>query len=104
MHHSWSGWNSLLITCNYYNISVCQVQFNKKTEKAWSDLIPHLKEISAETGMSISSTFPIGGGGGATAPGYNYDSAPPAAPAYTTHTGGGSNFREEEEEEDLVGV
>jgi hypothetical protein len=94
-------------------ISTCydvqQVQFNKKTEKAWSDLIPHLKEISAETGMSISSTFPIGGaadgGGGGAA--YNYAAAPPAAPAaYSTHSGGGggSNFREEEEEEDLVGV
>lgn len=97
-------------------MGIVQVQFNRKTEKAWSDLIPHLKAISTETGMNLSAAFPAGGPTAATAavgaPRYGnpFDAPPPPpdqATSYSTHRtdgGSGSNFREEDEEEDLVGV
>jgi hypothetical protein len=102
-----------------------QVQFNKKTEKSWSDLLPHLKDITTETGMVFSANFTGSNAAGAgTGFGNTNDSTAPIAPdnvpyrndpqTYSTfdaannHTNtsnpSSSNFREEEEEEDLVGV
>jgi hypothetical protein len=98
-----------------------QVQFNKKTEKSWSDLLPHLKDITTETGMVFSSNFTAAGGSGF---GNNPIESTVAAAApetasfrneqqiYSTfdaannqtNNPASSNFREEEEEEDLVGV
>lgn len=93
-----------LILLNYVNL---QVQFNKKTEKAWSDLLPHLKDITTETGMVFSANF--------TAPSQDpspdtnpFKTAGEPAPYSTSEPSNGankgSNFREEEEEDDLVGV
>lgn len=104
-----------LILLNYVNL---QVQFNKKTEKAWSDLLPHLKEITTETGMIFSDNFTTlnstqnNSNNNNNNNNNNLDNIPETNPFKYSEQNyeqpqqnqtNGSNFREEEED-DLVGV
>eukprot|EP00602_Paraphysomonas_sp_CaronLab_P003556 CAMPEP_0185028212 /NCGR_PEP_ID=MMETSP1103-20130426/13844_1 /TAXON_ID=36769 /ORGANISM="Paraphysomonas bandaiensis, Strain Caron Lab Isolate" /LENGTH=449 /DNA_ID=CAMNT_0027562561 /DNA_START=1 /DNA_END=1350 /DNA_ORIENTATION=+ len=92
-----------LILLNYVNL---QIQFNRKAEKAWGDLIPYLKGISSENGLPFSTAFPSLSGENTTAVTGDDVCADDKcdetfANASNSNTAG-SNFREEEEE--FVGV
>ena len=107
-----------------------QIEFNKQSEQAWKDLIPHLKNIATDNSSPASSSMArVAGALLSSGPGgqnqqndqqqgegaqsqYEEVDMPPPAPRQTqsqtqaqTQTQqplkqGGSNFRESTEEED----
>lgn len=93
------------ILLNYVKL---QIEFNKKSEQAWKDLIPHLKTISTSNNSSVSrvaasllSSGPESSSQVSHSQKYDEEDMPPPVPPKQE----GSNFTEVVEDEDEeVGV